>query len=991
MSYHGKKLIKQIKDQINSHNLELIYNELKYIKLCNRIEESIDIICSLINIIGNYLITSQKQEKPEHFAIFDTFYSLDFMSEFLKLSSYDYYKINLELIKTLSFLLINIKNKPTLYYLFSNNLLNKIISKDYTKYDDEFLSYYANFLKSLSLIMDETSIQLFYIEKNNSFPLVENILRLYNHKDSMIRNVVRNTVMTILRVKSTKIEDYFSKLPTILYFVKIILRLRDICFEIKEQIKKRNNKKISYLFDDLLDEIIYIDDLLDLNMEKISYIIINSFFNFFILPVLCASICEENQKLTKEQALFLLIFFLINIKNENLKNCLFSVFFLDEISPEIENLLQLEMDLNDFFINNININQEKNNTNNTNNNNINNINETKKKEDNISFYQFFSEHYSYYFLLTLIENNNIIYTKYGKIYPQLRKIMENGKELSQSINNGKINKNISPEEISKKVILLIEKFLDTDELNNMKNYHEYLSRGTGLVIGDLRKENLNNLKKIDIEELIYEKCFMCYIRDFFQNNKKITLKKNKIKEKLFDILNCQKEETLLLFNTLLFVVQNIETNISNYLLKITKLTNIFDNINITTKNIGNKDIIINSIIPESNNKISILFDKNSFTFDNKFFTSLNNINNSLNIQTYNSGLLEQLSHLLNLETPLWPITYELIYQNIINLSLDENYICNFDIADKFLKNIESKYKSVLFFINSVFNNKTKNADNYYDILYTQWSHYKNLNNKSLLNEIKDNVISSMEILMITNININSDWYDSFEICTYTNLNNNNGKNIFLKSKKENICLDTKILILMLIKDLKYIFQNNNKNITDSLIKNKFPLNYYMNDLKIDNKYSVNSLENNKLYKQFVYYKIIDIRNKKEKKDFFQCEIFIYEKFLYFGNNCVEDNNINNIYIFKKIEIKLIYSYIDYSHKKDGDYCVELKVTGLNNELIIIKFQNNYQRKEFKDIIKEKINSIYNNERKIFGEYLGNLIDEYKNEKKQKEEKDTNIS
>ena len=75
----------------------------------------------------------------------------------------------------------------------------------------------------------------------------------------------------------------------------------------------------------------------------------------------------------------------------------------------------------------------------------------------------------------------------------------------------------------------------------------------------------------------------------------------------------------------------------------------------------------------------------------------------------------------------------------------------------------------------------------------------------------------------------------------------------------------------------------------------------------------------------------------------------------------------------------------------GDYCVELKINGLNNELIIIKFQNIYERKEFKDIIKEKINSIYNDERKIFGQYLGNLIDEYKNEKKQKEEKDTNIS
>jgi hypothetical protein len=401
--------------------------------------------------------------------------------------------------------------------LFSNNLLNKIISKDYSKYDDEFLSYYVNFLKSLSLLIDETSIQLFYIEKNNSFPLVENILKFYNHKDSMIRNVVRNTVMNILRVKKSKIQEHFSKLPTILYFVKIVCHLRDICLEIKEEIKNKNNKKISYLFDDLFDEIIYIDDLLNLRMEKINYIILNCLFYFFILPILCGSICNVNKKITKELSLFLLSFFFVNMKNEIFKNCLFSVLFLDEISSEIENFLNLEMDINDFFMKNININNEK-----TKNDNINEINVNNE----ISFHQFFSEHYSYYFLLTIIENNNIIYVKYGKEYPQLQKIMENGKELFQSINYGENCKNFTFEEIVKKLKLLINKYFDKDELNNMKNYHEYLSKGTGLLIGDLFKENIKDKKD---EELIYEKSFMCNIKEIYDiicgnNHKNLKLK-----------------------------------------------------------------------------------------------------------------------------------------------------------------------------------------------------------------------------------------------------------------------------------------------------------------------------------------------------------------------------------------------------------------------------------------------------------------------------------
>ena len=555
MSLHGEKLIKAIKDNVSSINLELIRNEFQYIEDSGKIENSADIICSLISIVGNYLVSAENQKIPEEFAIFDTFCFLDFMSEFLKLSSYDLYKIDLQLIKMLSFLLINIKNKPWLYYICSNNLLNKIISKDYSKYDDEFLSYYVNFLKSLSLLLDETSITLFYIEKNNSFPLIENILKLYNHKDSMIRNVVRNTVMNIFRVKNAKIEEYFSKLPSVLYFIKIINQIKDICFEIKEEIINQNTKKISYLFDDLYDEIIYIDDLLNLKLERINYILINCFFYFFIIPILCGSICDMNKKVSKSMALFILIFFFVNMKNEVFKNCLFSLLFLDELNQDMEQFLNLEKDLKDFFINNININNEQNQ------NNINN---------QISFSQFFSEHYTYYFLLTLIESNNIIYTKYGKIYPQLNEIMENGKGLSNELI---YEKKYSYDEKVKKLHEIIDKYLDKEDLINMKNYHEYLSKATGLLIGISNKENFNNKEK---EDLISTNSFLCQLKTVFNaiNNEKEKklLVKNKIKQNLFDSINSQKEEILLLFNILIFVVQNKEINISKILLKLANMS-----------------------------------------------------------------------------------------------------------------------------------------------------------------------------------------------------------------------------------------------------------------------------------------------------------------------------------------------------------------------------------------------------------------------------------
>lgn len=121
------------------------------------------------------------------------------MNEFIYLASLNNRAINLQIIKSFSVLILNISNTTTLYYIFSNNFINHIISNDYEKYDDDFISYYVNFLKSLCLKMDTTTIQFFYHKQHNSFPLLQASLKMYNHNDPMIKNTIRNVVLTILK------------------------------------------------------------------------------------------------------------------------------------------------------------------------------------------------------------------------------------------------------------------------------------------------------------------------------------------------------------------------------------------------------------------------------------------------------------------------------------------------------------------------------------------------------------------------------------------------------------------------------------------------------------------------------------------------------------------------------------------------------------------------------------------------------------------------
>ena len=65
-------------------------------------------------------------------------------------------------------------NKDTnIYYLFSNNYVNQLIStssKQLDWSDEEVVAYYISFLKSLSLKLNDETIKFFF-NYRDSFPL----------------------------------------------------------------------------------------------------------------------------------------------------------------------------------------------------------------------------------------------------------------------------------------------------------------------------------------------------------------------------------------------------------------------------------------------------------------------------------------------------------------------------------------------------------------------------------------------------------------------------------------------------------------------------------------------------------------------------------------------------------------------------------------------------------------------------------------------------
>jgi protein CLEC16A len=151
----------------------------------------------------------------------------------------------------LGILIASITNNQILYYFFSNNYMNLIILNLYNNIeinDSDIISYYINFLKSISMKIEKNIIKLFYNEKTNFFPLLDIIMTLYNHQDEMIKNVSRNIFLSIIKLNYEPSIDYICNLPQINYFILFMNKIENLIknlFDIKNN--STNDKKDNLL------------------------------------------------------------------------------------------------------------------------------------------------------------------------------------------------------------------------------------------------------------------------------------------------------------------------------------------------------------------------------------------------------------------------------------------------------------------------------------------------------------------------------------------------------------------------------------------------------------------------------------------------------------------------------------------------------------------------------------------------------------------------
>ena len=312
-------------------------------------KESLDSMFKYFGEIQGILLVADRKNIVDYFIKFIKIKFLDVFNEYLVLENGS---INFYILQMINFIITNIKNKELLDYLLSQmyktkipgvemNLIDKIVCLNNEK-NEEVLTYQINFMKSLTLKINIDSIKYFYNKNINQFPILTKSFSLYNHSDPLIRNVVRNIFLAIIKIEDKDLREFLTAFPINLYYTNIVYKLKNSIINLCNIIMrgkeiKQNNSQFRKEHDLIFDTIIYLSDILGLKIENINFILINCLLNEIILPAI-ASIenNDANQDfLTIYNSLYLLGLFLFLCKNEFLHDVITYFLFKNKISKDL--------------------------------------------------------------------------------------------------------------------------------------------------------------------------------------------------------------------------------------------------------------------------------------------------------------------------------------------------------------------------------------------------------------------------------------------------------------------------------------------------------------------------------------------------------------------------------------------------------------------------------------------------------------------------------
>ena len=192
--------------------------------------DSANIVVECLRIIAEIVVYGDNKSE----LLFDFFCEKNMLSLFLDIMRFEGEGgcpaiVHIQILQTLSILVGCVRNYTSLYYLLSNNYINEIITypHDFSLAEEALRDQFISFLKSVSLKLNEQTVQFFFIEDTSAFPILTKAIDLLDLPEAMERIAAQSTVLNVYRVSEKRARDYSLRDETLLLLFQKIVKLMD--------------------------------------------------------------------------------------------------------------------------------------------------------------------------------------------------------------------------------------------------------------------------------------------------------------------------------------------------------------------------------------------------------------------------------------------------------------------------------------------------------------------------------------------------------------------------------------------------------------------------------------------------------------------------------------------------------------------------------------------------------------------------------------------
>ncbi|KAF1333524.1 Clec16a protein, partial [Globisporangium splendens] len=229
--------------------------------------------------------------------------------------------VQIQLLQTMSILVQNIATRTSLYYLLSNNYVNKLLLCPFavTK-DDDVRDWYVTLLKALSLRLNEDTVQFFFDTREHDgafFPLYTQALTFKRCPETMVKVAVKTLTLNVYKVHDDRVREFIVRYQKMAYFRDTVEYANELALKIQGLLNLWSPSmgatvidKLEEAIDEYIDHCFYLQDILDINLPELCYKVGDLLYRRHVKRFLAASVLPDcnppPQRVSTRLALYLL-------------------------------------------------------------------------------------------------------------------------------------------------------------------------------------------------------------------------------------------------------------------------------------------------------------------------------------------------------------------------------------------------------------------------------------------------------------------------------------------------------------------------------------------------------------------------------------------------------------------------------------------------------------------------------------------------------------